>query len=132
MDLIPVFIALGIAFAYCIFLMYDCGVRIRNPIFIPQKLPENPVPQSAPVSTPIIPADQVLSLDMAWLQAEEYGRPELKQEHNRKEYAASITFDTKAGSTLWARGKGPTALKAMLAALREAQNLQAGVILANS
>ena len=71
------------------------------------------------------------TLDSAWADALSLGRPDLKQSGSGG-FEASITFDTRAGSTVWARGKGTTALDALNKALAEALALKAGVVFADT
>lgn len=73
------------------------------------------------------------SLDGLWFECETIGRPELKRAIGReRKYEASIMFETKGRSFVNARGIGESPVAALEAALKEAQALYAGYMLANT
>lgn len=82
--------------------------------------------------SPLIPD----RLDELIPMAEKFGVWELKQvydyQHLKFSYEASISSRTEGGSSIWARGRGETAVEALQAALKEARALYAGYLLAKA
>ncbi len=69
-------------------------------------------------------------LGMLWAEAERFGDPELKRsKYMEIHYEASISFNTKGGSSVWARGKAATPCEALQEAINEASALSAGVMM---
>ena len=67
---------------------------------------------------------QARSLDALWLEAEAIGRVRLEACLSSG-YQATVNFQTKSGSSVFAHGKGDRAAEALQAAISEARSLGA-------
>jgi hypothetical protein len=84
------------------------------------------IPTEIDITTLLSETDGKPTLDYLYEEAKKIGRVKVEEEWNRKKTEVSICFNTKGGSTIWAKGDDTDVNIAFQKAIKEARSIRDG------